>query len=264
MRRHELQASSNGENGSRNCCVDELSVIRRTVTIIWCVLCGFTLLASGSDGADIKGNEWLIGRWVAKDGIQFVEFFADNRCARTQFDTGGKGAWITIQGTIRLDTLGEVFCECKQGSSGFYTRRAPNTIALDYGMGGEPELFHRATAGGTRTADRFIIHAPKGDVAVVDFRKHPALVTQDRQTVVIENQKDFQIVFYVADSSFVISGNVKPFPVVRKEGEAAFLRDLGISQNEACKRSGYEATPVRVDPQYAGRSFRLSFCTGTP
>jgi hypothetical protein len=117
----------------------------------------------------------LIGRWAAKDGIQFVEFFADNRCARSQIDTRVKGGWITVQGTIRLDALGEAFCEC-EGSSGFYVRRGPNTLALDYGMGGQPELFYRVGARETLTSERFIVHAARGDVAVIDFRKHPALL----------------------------------------------------------------------------------------
>ena len=89
-------------------------------------------------------------------------------------------------------------------------------------MGGQTETPNRVAAGGTPADDRFVIHTPKGDVAVIDFRKHPVLVTEDRQTFVIEDKTNFQIVFNVADTSFIITVKVKPFPVVRKEGEAAF------------------------------------------
>ena len=130
-------------------------------------------------------------------------------------------------------------------------------------MGGQTETPNRVAAGGTPADDRFVIHTPKGDVAVIDFRKHPVLVTEDRQTFVIEDKMNFQIVFNVADTSFIITAKVKPFPVVRKEGEAAFLKNLGISQNDACKLSAYEGTTARVDPRYSGQSFGFSFCRGS-
>lgn len=136
-------------------------------------------------------------------------------------------------------------------------------MASGSGQMGGNELSNRSATSGTPAGNRFIIHTPKGDVAVIDFRKHPVSVTEDRQTVVIEDKKDFQIVFNVADTSFVISINVKPFPLVRKQGEAAFLKDLGISQNDACKLSAYEGTTMRIDPRYAGQPFGLSFCKGT-
>jgi hypothetical protein len=130
-------------------------------------------------------------------------------------------------------------------------------------MEGQSETPSRVAIPRAPASDRFVIHTPKRDVAVIDFRKHPVSVTDDRQTVVIEDKKDFQIVFNVADTSFVISINVKPFPLVRKEEEAAFLKDLGISQNDACKLSAYEGTTMRIDPRYAGQAFGLSFCKGT-
>ena len=134
-------------------------------------------------------------------------------------------------------------------------------------VGPRDEILEKApapAAAGTGTADKFSIQTPKGKVAVIDFRKHPARVTQDQQTVVIEDKTDFQIVFNVADTSFTINVNVKPFPVVRKDAEAAFLMDLGISKDDACRLSAYEGTTIHVDPNYAGRSFKLSFCTNEP
>jgi hypothetical protein len=43
-------------------------------------------------------------------------------------------------------------------------------------------------------------------------------------------------------TSFIITVKVKPFPAVRKEGESAFLNNLGTSQNDAWKLSAYEGT----------------------
>jgi hypothetical protein len=106
-------------------------------------------------------------------------------------------------------------------------------------MGGKPQIFRRAVAGAASTAERFAIHTSKGDVAVLDFRKHPVSITEDRQTIEIEVKNDFQIVFNVGDSSFGIT-------------------------IDACKLSAYEGTTMRIDPQYAGQSYGFSFCPGTP
>jgi hypothetical protein len=108
--------------------------------------------------------------------------------------------------------------------------------------------------------DRFIIHTPQGDVAVLDFRNNPVAITQDKQTITIARSKDYEIEFNVGDTSFSIGINDRPFPVLRKSAEAAFLKALGISQSDACKLNVYEGTTFRVDPHYAGKSYKLSFC----
>ena len=89
-------------------------------------------------------------------------------------------------------------------------------------MGGQTETPNRVAAGGTPADDRFVIHTPKGDVAVIDFRKHPVLVTEDRQTFVIEDKTNFQIVFNVADTSFIITVKVSRSLWCAKKGKLRF------------------------------------------
>ena len=203
-------------------------------------------------------NQKVVGKWVSSDGKSYIEFRADRSCSAGALWPDGQ--WHIDQNTIGAWQQGNDF-SC---GSGALSLMEPNTLTRDYGMGGTPEVFHRVAAGATVAADRFVIHTPKGNVAVLDFRKHPAQVTQDHQTYVIADTDRFQIVFNVGDTSFAVIALTKPFPVVRKEGEAAFLKDLGISQGDACKLAAYEGTTIHVDPPYAGQSYGFSFCPGTP
>jgi len=206
--------------------------------------------------ADI--NKKVVGRWVTSEGKSYIEFLANGSCTNGELWPDGK--WHVEESTLYVrESGGDFFC-----GSGSLELTGPNTLTRDYGMGGKPQIFRRAAAGDTSTAERFVIHTPKGDVAVLDFRKHPVSITEDRQTIEIEDKNHFQIVFNVGDTSFAISILVKPLTVVRKEAEAAFLKDLGISQIDACKLSAYEGTTMRIDPQYAGQSYGFSFCPGTP
>jgi hypothetical protein len=202
-------------------------------------------------------NKTVLGKWVSSDGKSYIQFLANGSCSDGELYPDGK--WHVDQGTLYASQEGETFF-C---GSGVLTLIRQDTLTRDYGMGGKPELFHRVVAGDASTQDRFVIHTPKGDVAVLDFRKHPALITQDQTTVVIANTNDSDIEFYVPDSSFNIVVLTKPFPVVRKRAEALFLKSLGISQNDACKLSAREGTTIHIDPRYSGQNYGFSFCPGT-
>ena len=202
-------------------------------------------------------NKKVVGKWASSDKKSYIEFLANGSCSVGELWPDGK--WKVDQGTLGAWQQGDDF-SCGNGA---LTLIGPNTLTRDYGMGGKPEVFYRLAVAGTSTEDRFVIHTPKGDVAVLDFRKHPVLITEDHQAIEFEDKKDYQITFNVGDSSFVISILVKPFPVMRKEGEAVFLKDLGISKSDVCKLSAYEGTTIHIDPRYAGQSYGLSFCPDT-
>ncbi|HEY6348836.1 MAG TPA: hypothetical protein VI636_05440 [Candidatus Angelobacter sp.] len=117
-------------------------------------------------------------------------------------------------------------------------------------------------SGGPET--RFAIHTAHGDVSVIDFRQHPAQVSSDKTSFVVENTDSFVIAFYAPDSSFNIALESKPLKLARANAEKAFLRDLGISQNDACKLLISVGVPISVDYSAAGKDYGLSFCSGSP
>jgi hypothetical protein len=119
-------------------------------------------------------------------------------------------------------------------------------------------------SGGPKNANssdqRFVIHTSKGDVSVIDFRKHPLQISADRTSILIEENNGFSIGFYAPDSSFVITLTAKPLNVMRASAEGAFLKDLGISPTDACKLALNVGVPISVDSQAAGKDYGLSFC----
>lgn len=115
---------------------------------------------------------------------------------------------------------------------------------------------------------RFTIHTPEGAVSVLDFREHlvrghMAGVIGD--TIFLEENNRFSIGFLKLDNSFGIVLSAKPIDVVRKDAEDSFLRDLGISEKDACKLKVTVRIPASIGVNGADRNIGLSFCpSNTP
>jgi len=77
----------------------------------------------------------------------------------------------------------------------------------------------------------------------------------------IDNSSTYKVVYYPIDKAFLISILGSPFDSVRKVAEQAFLKDLGITQADACKLSVYITTPAAYNPSEAGTNYTLSFCS---
>jgi hypothetical protein len=128
--------------------------------------------------------------------------------------------------------------------------------------GGLPTVSPGATPATAPTGATFVIGTPQGSVTVNNFYKSAAYVTQDRQTVVLEQTSTYSIVYNTSDSGFIISLLSTPLPAARTAAETAFLQNLGISQQGACKLTVQEGVPINVSDQYPGENLGLSFCPG--
>ncbi len=100
----------------------------------------------------------------------------------------------------------------------------------------------------------------QGTVSVNNFYQNADSITQDQQTVVLQDKPEYSIVYNVSDSSFIISILSMPLEASRQAAEAAFLTQLGISKTDACKLRVSEGVPIGVSDQYPGENFPLSFC----
>jgi len=118
-----------------------------------------------------------------------------------------------------------------------------------------------ASANGSEES-RFIIHTKQGDVAVLDFRKHAAYVTGDQQEVVLAENDNYTIVYNRDDSGFIIGLLSGSLPETRAAAEAAFLSQLGVSENDACRLTVDERVLDKSSP-YNGELIGLSFCPGS-
>ncbi|MGD1003729.1 MAG: hypothetical protein ABR884_04125 [Minisyncoccia bacterium] len=114
------------------------------------------------------------------------------------------------------------------------------------------------------TSTTITLGTSQGSVTVKNFYQSADYITQDQQTVAVSQTTDYVIAYNVSDSSFAIALLSTPLEAARQAAESAFLTQLGISQQDACKLTVYEGVPASVSDQYIGQNFSLSFCGGPP
>jgi hypothetical protein len=114
------------------------------------------------------------------------------------------------------------------------------------------------------TSTTVTLGTSQGVVTVKNFYQSADFITQDQQTVAVKDTSDYVIAYNVSDSSFAITLLSTPLETARQAAESAFLSQLGVSQQDACKLTVYEGVPAGVSDQYVGQSFPLSFCGGPP
>lgn len=110
---------------------------------------------------------------------------------------------------------------------------------------------------GQKTA-RFSIHTPEGPVSVLDFRGHFVEIIGD--TIFLEENNRFSIGFLKSENSFGVVLSGSPISTVRKDAEDKFLRDLGISEEDACKLKVTVHVPSSIGVNDDERNGGLSFC----
>lgn len=102
------------------------------------------------------------------------------------------------------------------------------------------------------------VPAKGGSLPVSDFTKHPQQVLGD--TTVIQQSDNFGIVYFSKDQSFLITILAQPVQQNRDAAEQALLKQLQISQADACKLTVALTVPADVDQALAGNDYGLSFC----
>jgi hypothetical protein len=110
------------------------------------------------------------------------------------------------------------------------------------------------------TGDTIAIGTSQGTVVMKNFYKNAAIVSADGSGALINDDHAYNISYSTYDSSFSISLLQTPVAVARTQAEAAFLQNLGISKEDACKLKVTVEVPIGVDPQNAGINLGLSFC----
>ena len=96
----------------------------------------------------------------------------------------------------------------------------------------------------------------------------PVIVNKLQDTVLFENS-DYSIMFFPTLSSYGITILNPAFETTRLKAEKTFLEVTKFSQDEACIHKVIINTIISVNPELAGKQFRLSFCarpspTATP
>src|SRR4030042_5618948 len=107
-----------------------------------------------------------------------------------------------------------------------------------------------------------IPESPKIKVSGVEANNfyNEAIIIGDDGYALFEKTSKYKIAYIPVDKSFLISILDNPFEDVKKEAEKAFLQKLGITQEDACLMNVNIATNIRINPSYAGKNYKLSFC----
>lgn len=77
---------------------------------------------------------------------------------------------------------------------------------------------------------------------------------------VVEENKDFSISSFDDYGSFAIAITSEPVKENRRRAEQAFLKDLGISKQDACKLKVQLEVSYKANSRLAGPNYGLSFC----
>lgn len=105
---------------------------------------------------------------------------------------------------------------------------------------------------------RLVIDAPRGKVEVKDFLSEA--LDRNESSVLIRQRPDFQVTYFFADSSFLITILKAPVLIARDRAEREFVELLDVSLGEACKLTVWISVPRGVDPDWAGQQYPLTFC----
>lgn len=172
---------------------------------------------------------------------------------------GKKIAIIIVILLVVVIAAGVVFLIMQKNSSGTGTAGTVATGTLPPVATSTPVVPAPAPTSTTIT-----LGTSQGSVTMNNFYQNAQAITQDGQAVIIQNTGDYAITYNVPDSSFAIALLSTPLEAARQAAESAFLSELGISKQDACKLTVYEGVPIGVSDQYPGENFPLSFCGGPP
>lgn len=76
----------------------------------------------------------------------------------------------------------------------------------------------------------------------------------------IVDATSYQIVYFNLNGTFLISILSSPFDKIRSDAEARFIKELGITKEQACNLTVNITTPSFANPSEAGKTRNLSFC----
>ncbi|OGG27085.1 hypothetical protein A2960_03010 [Candidatus Gottesmanbacteria bacterium RIFCSPLOWO2_01_FULL_39_12b] len=83
---------------------------------------------------------------------------------------------------------------------------------------------------------------------------------EDGNDVVIKENSNYKLIYQNPFKLFIVNVLSSPFEKVRAEAEEEFIKSLGITRVESCRLNVRVGTPFFANPEYAKKSYPLSFC----
>lgn len=147
----------------------------------------------------------------------------------------------------------------------FAMRPSPGNEDPSGGMIGDPFGSITTDPSSVQPEQIPVVLVDGSSVTVPDFTKTDqpdvASATNGYQ-VAGSAESSFQILYFPADSGFLVTLNAEPLGETRRDAEKALRAELNLSDAELCKLKADVGTTYSVSPGYAGKSLGLSFCPG--
>ncbi len=98
------------------------------------------------------------------------------------------------------------------------------------------------------------------NIQVSNFYKTAGKIGKSGEVYLPTDEKRYQILYTEKFNQFLISILASPFDDVRPEAEESLIKQLGISRGEACSLDVSITTPTFANPDFSGKTYKLSFC----
>lgn len=103
------------------------------------------------------------------------------------------------------------------------------------------------------------IQTEKGTVPINNVYKDP-VEKLSMNGVAFVNNSDYYMAFYPQDNGFLISINSSDVVSAERKAEKSFLKQLGITEEQACELKVSITVPYSVSEEYSGGNYTFSFC----
>lgn len=146
------------------------------------------------------------------------------------------------------------------GALGFWLvvrQTTPTTTPSTEPSGEQPTTTNFALPA--TTDDKMFLPLENGSLEVNNIYKDP-IASLEENGVDFAQSPDYAIAFYPDNQGFIITITNPEIQAARDSAEIAFLMELGITQEEACKLNVSLSVPFSINQQNAGQEFGLSFC----
>lgn len=108
-------------------------------------------------------------------------------------------------------------------------------------------------------SDKMTISTDSGSININNLYKNPA-EKLSMDGVSFDKNSDHLLSFYPQHQGFIITITNPDIEKGRTDAENAFLKDLGITKEQACSLRVTLNVPAYVNDAAAGRNYGLSFC----
>ena len=98
------------------------------------------------------------------------------------------------------------------------------------------------------------------NIEVDNFYPDAERIDNQKNVYIVDDRNRYQIIYEEQFDQFLISILTAPFEELRVEAEQKLIKELGITEADACFLNIVVTTPAFANPDFSGKPYRPSFC----